>query len=71
MSIKLLLTKDGEATNKVIKEYKDLEEAENRYEWLRDKAIRRYLDKIDFDATDMLEGEDIEEYISLMLEHFR
>ena len=70
MTIKLLKTDCCEPTDQIIKEYKSFDEAEKRYEDLRERAICRVLDKMDLDLEEWLEDEDREEYISLMYEHY-
>ena len=69
--VKLLKTVEGEATTEVIKEYNSIDEAENRFEELRNMAINRYLDKTDFDCCDFLNVEQGEDYISLMNEYYK
>lgn len=68
--IKLFKQEYGDPTNKIIKTFQDLDSLENRYEELYQKAVRRYLDKIDFDASDFLEGEEKEEYLALRFETY-
>jgi hypothetical protein len=41
-------------------------EQEKRFEELYEKAVRRYLDKTDFNPTDWLEPKEQEEYLELM-----
>lgn len=45
--------------------YMTQEEAEKRYERLYDKAVRRYLDKTDFDISEWLSKEEYSEFKTL------